>query len=149
MARRFFFDRNNGKDAYIEIDDAPTANSRRYFEGVLVPAVFYQLPNSGWIDFRDARDALKLEFLPAYTHDLYGTRTKVSRSTTELTKDAFFKLIERITAWMMENAMEVPDPDEYKAWRDSAPPPGEVYPTLACMQKAYNAVKLQNNEQQT
>lgn len=141
QARRAFFDRNEGKDAIIDIDDAPTANSRRYFEGALVPAVYYQHPLSGWIDFGDCRDALKLEFLPTYTRDLRGNRTKVARSTTELSKEGFFKLIDVITRWLQENQMEVPEPDDFKAWRDSAPSTEEVYPPLARLKLGYDSAK--------
>lgn len=141
MARRAFFDRNDGKDGIFDIDDAPTASARRYFEGALVPAVYYQHPNSGWIDFGDAREALKIEFIPLYTRSLKGERLKLAKSTTDLTKAAFLKLIEDITHWLEENQMEVPDPEEYKAWRDSAPAAGEIYPPLARMRETYNASK--------
>lgn len=144
-ARRAFFDRNEGKDCILEVDDAPTANARRYFEGALVPAVYYQHPRSGWIDFGDAREALKLEFLPGYTQDLHGTRTKIARSTTELSKEGFFKLTETITRWLIENAMDAPDPDDYKVWRDSAPPAGEVYPPLARMKATYDGARMKDN----
>lgn len=142
VAKRAFFERNNGKDAIIDIDDAPTANSRRYFEGALVPAVFYQHPKSGWIDFKDCREALKLEFLPGYTQTIGGVRAKIARSTTELNKTGFAALLETITRWMAENGLEVPDPDDFKAWRDSAPGSQEVYPPLARMRQLYNSAKV-------
>lgn len=142
QARRAFFERNEGKDAIIDIDDAPTTNSRRYFEGALVPAVFYQHPKSGWIDFKDCREALKLEFLPGYTHTLGGERAKIARSTTELNKTGFLALIETITRWMHENGLEMPDPEDFKAWRDSAPAAHEMYPPLARLQAIYNNTKV-------
>lgn len=141
MAKRHFFTQNEGKDAIIDIDDAPTTNSRRYFEGALVPAVFYQHPKSGWVDFKDCREALKLEFLPDYTRTLQGEKIKFPRSTTELSKAKFFALIETITHWMMENGLEVPDPEDYKAWSNSAPAAHQAYPPLVRMQANYNALK--------
>lgn len=144
QAKRAFFERNDGKDAIIDIDDAPTVNSRRYFEGALIPAIYYQHPKSGWIDFKDAREAIKLEFLPGYTRSLQGERTRVARSTTELSKAGFLALIEAITRWMHENGLEVPDGDDYKLWRDSAPATHEVYPPLARMQATYNSVLLKD-----
>lgn len=141
IAKRVFFERCDGKDAILDIDDAPTANSRRYFEGAVVPAVFFQHPNSGWIDFGDAREALKLEFLPDYTRSLKGEKIKYARSTADLSKEKFFKLIETITRWMEENALELPDPDDYKAWRDSAPAADQVYPPLARMKEVYTKNK--------
>lgn len=141
MAKRVFFDHNEGKDAYLEIDDSPSDNLRRYFEGAVVPAVYYQHPHSGWGDFKDVREALKLEFLPSYTVDIHGERSKYARSTTELSKERFAGFVELVTQWLESNGMEVPDPEAYKNWRDSAPPAGEVYPQLARMKVAYDAAK--------
>lgn len=140
-ARRAFFDRANGKNAFLEIDDAPTAQMRRYFEGALIPAIYYQHPNSGWIDFWDAREAVLLEFLPRYTRTLRGEKVRSRKSSTELTKLAFTGLLERISAWMLENQEEVPDPMDFKAWRDSAPAAGEIYPPLARMKMVYDKAK--------
>lgn len=142
VAKRAFFERTEGKNAILDIDDAPTANMRRYFEGAMVPAVYYQHPNSGWIDFRDAREALKLEFLPDWTHSLKGERVKVAKSTADLTKEGFVKLLDAVTGWLLDNGMEAPDPEEYKAWRDSAPPADEVYPPLARLKKVYDEKKV-------
>lgn len=144
VARAAFFEKNNGKNAFIGIDDTPTSQMRRYFEGAVVPAVYYQHPHSGWEDFRDAREALLLEFIPRYTRDIRGNRVKSRRSSTELTKEGFTGLIERITAWMIENGHEVPDPEDFKAWRDSAPAAGEIYPPLARMKQIYDKMKFSN-----
>lgn len=140
-ARILFLEQNDGKDAILEIDDAPTANARRYFEGALVPAIFYQHPTSGWSNFAEAREAIKLEFLPAWGKTMKGDRIKMARSTTELSKENFFKLIDSITRWLTENQYEVPNPDDYKAWRDSAPSTGEVYPPLARLKEVYDKAK--------
>lgn len=137
-ARAMFFHRNKGKLAWLTIDDLPTTNIRRYFEGALVPAVFYQHytkyadGNIGvWKDFKECREALKLEFLASYATSLDGERIRTSQSTANLTKRAFTAFVERISRWLEENEMEIPDPEEYKAWLNSAPPPGEIYPQLA------------------
>ncbi len=142
IARMHFYERTEGKDIIIDVDDAPTANSRRYFEGALIPAIYYQHPKSGWVDFKDCREAIKLEFLPGYTRTLKGERVKVPRSTTELTKARFTALIDAVARWMEENGLEVPEPLEYVAWRDSAPAAHEVYPPLARMQATYNQRRL-------
>lgn len=144
IAEQKFFELAEGKDINIAIDDAPTANMRRYFEGAIVPSVFYQNPHSGWENFKDAREALKIEFLSGYTRKLKkgkGRRTRYTRSTTELSKEGFTKLLDIITRWMDENGLEVPDPEEFKAWRDSAPARGEIYPPLLRMKEAYDAVQ--------
>lgn len=144
-AKRAFYERNEGKDAIIDIDDAPTANSRRYFEGAIVPAVYYQHPNSGWVDFGDAREALKLEFLPDYTRSLKGEKVRIAKSTAELSKEGFFRLLEVITRWLIEQGLECPDPEDFKAWRDSAPSAGEIYPPLGRMKQNYDKIRQQDN----
>jgi hypothetical protein len=140
-AKQMFFERNEGKEAYLEIDDAPTDQMRRYFEGAIVPAVYYQHPFSGWCDFGDAREALKLEFLPAYTLDMKGMRVKIAKSTTDLSKDRFSEFLANVAIWLEENGLAVPDAEEYKAWRDSAPPPGEIYAPLLRMKQAYDTAR--------
>lgn len=143
LARLRFMERADGMYGYIETDDAPTGNMRRYFEGALIPAIFYQHPRSGWVTFKDAREAIKLEFFHTFTLDLKGNRAKVSRSTTELSKEGFSELLERITSWMLENGLDVPNPEEYKAWSDSAPPSGEVFPQLARLKATYDRIHAQ------
>lgn len=140
-AKLMFFERNEGKEAYLEIDDAPTDQMRRYFEGAMVPAVYYQHPNSGWRDFGDAREALKLEFLPTYTLDMKGMRVKIAKSTTDLSRERFSEFLASVAIWLEENGLAVPDAEEYKAWRDSAPSAGEIYPSLLRMKQAYDAAR--------
>lgn len=146
LAKHVFFEKNEGANAFLVIDDTPTDNMRRYFEGAVVPAVYYQHPFSGWADFKDAREALKLEFLAGYTLDIRGQRSKYARSTTELSKARFTAFLEEIAAWLTENGLEVPVPEEYIAWRDSAPAAGEVYPQLARMKASYENAKIKASE---
>lgn len=137
MVGHKFFEMADGKDILISIDDKPTSNMRRYFEGAVVPAVFYQHPHSGWENFKDAREALKLEFLPNYTKSIKGRKVRYSRSTTELSKAGFTKFLDAITRWMIENELEMPDPEDFKAWRDSAPSTGSIYPPVARLKEVY------------
>lgn len=138
LAEAVFLDRCKGKYAYIVIDDTPTTQMRRYFEGAVVPAVYYQNPRSGWIDYGECREALKLEFLPLWVHQIRGSSAKTAKSTANLSKAQFTAFLEQVTGWMQEQGMEVPDPEEYKAWRDSAPAAGEVYPQLRRLKDQYN-----------
>lgn len=138
LAEAKFFELAEGKEVVITIDDKPTANMRRFFEGAVVPSVFYQNPHSGWENFKDAREALKLEFLGGYSKGLDGKTIRVSRSTTELSKSRFIAFLETVVRWMEENGFELPDPEDYKAWRDSAPSPGEIYPPLLRLKKRYD-----------
>lgn len=138
LAEAKFFELTEGREVIITIDDAPTANMRRFFEGAVVPSVFFQNPKSGWENFKDAREALKLEFCSGYTKDLWGNSTRYARSTTELSKKKFTEFLEGVTHWMEENGMESPDPEDYKRWKDSAPSPGEIYPPLLRLKERYN-----------
>ena len=130
LAKYNFLTKNVGKYAFIEIDDIATGEKRRFFEGAVVPAVFYQLPNAGWENFKECREALKLEFLSRWTKTIGGERVRYPLSTTELSNVRFGEFIEKAINWMQEQQMEIPDPEEYKSWRDSAPSAGEVYPQL-------------------
>lgn len=40
---------------------------------------------------------------------------------------------------MEEQGFEIPDSEAFKAWADSAPAPGEVYPPVARMMRDYQA----------
>lgn len=138
MAEIKFFELTEGREVIITIDDAPTANMRRFFEGAIVPSVFFQNPKSGWENYKDAREALKLEFCSGYTKDLEGKDMRYARSTTELSKKKFTEFLDNVTHWMEENGMESPDPEDYKRWRDSAPSPGQIYPPLLRLKERYN-----------
>lgn len=130
-----------GKPVTIEIDDRPSAEMRRFFEGGVVVACFYQHPRSGWTDFKECREALKLEFLPGFTKDMHGRQVKYPRSTSELSKEGFRGFLGRIEVWFMENGLEWPSPDEYTQWRDSGALKGEVFPPLVRMQQRYEQEK--------
>lgn len=138
IAEHRFFEQAEGKELIITIDDKPSSQMRKYFEGAMVPAVFYQHPNSGWETFKDAREALKFEFLPTYTKTVRGERVRVARSTTGLSKQGFKRFLDLISDWMLENGLELPNPEEYKAWRDSAPLPGEIFPDVERMKRRYD-----------
>ena len=129
LAKHKFFE-HKGKHAIIEIDDKPSSQMRRFFEGAVVPYVFYQHPAAGWETFRDAREALKAEFLPAYAKSLKGDRVKIARSTASLSKAKFRIFVETVLRWLEENEYEVPDSEDYKRWENSAPGPDEVYAPL-------------------
>lgn len=121
---------HKGKNVIIEIDDKPNSKMRRFFEGAVVPYVFYQNQTAGWEDFRDAREALKVEFLPSYSKSIRGDRIRLSQSTTTLSKGKFSKFLETVTRWMEENGYEVPDYIDYNKWKNSAPMAGSIYPPL-------------------
>ncbi len=138
ISEQRFFELADGKDVNISIDDKPTGEMRRFFEGAVVPAIFYQNPFSGWENFSDAREALLIEFLPRWAFNLKGERVRSRRSSTELNKKSFTALLDIVTNWMLEQGMEIPDPEEYKRWRDSAPDKGEIFPQLKRLKDLYD-----------
>lgn len=142
IAEQRFFENAEGKYLIISTDDATSAEKRRFFEGCLVPVVFYAHPHSGWRTFEDAREALKLEFLPRKkVKTLSGMSVEITISTTRLTNDQFGHLLDAVVHWLTENKLvpeEAIDPENYKRWRDAAPSPGEVYPPLARLKELYD-----------
>jgi hypothetical protein len=144
IAQERFLAVAEGKNLLIQFDDKPSGQMRRYFEGAMVPAVYYQHPFSGWETFKDAREALKFEFLPSYTKNFKGERIRYARSTMTLSKQGFKRFLDMVTDWMLENGLEVPVPDEYKAWSDSAPGPGEIFPHVERMKKRYDELREAN-----
>lgn len=148
-AESFFFDRAEGKDVLLTIDDRPSREIMAYFEGCLVPAFFYWHPNSGWKDFRDARDVLKAEFLPTRSvRTLKGDFITAPPSMGDLGKERYAQLCDTVVNWMIESGMpaEVLDSAEYVRWRDSAQAPGVVYPPIERLRESYTS-QCESNDQ--
>jgi hypothetical protein len=133
VAQERFYDRAEGKYIFLTLDDSPTAEMRRYFEGCIVPVTFYAHPRSGWRDFAEAREAIKFEFLPHKRVTPVGGYGffEAATSTTELSKEEFKNFLEAVIRWLLENELVTEldiDAEAYKQWRDSAPSPDEIYP---------------------
>lgn len=151
VARAAFYERFDGKDVLITDTDLISGNKRRFFEGCLVPVTFYSHPHSGWETFADAREALKLEFLGREVTDLHGGKSRVTRSTTDLNNDRFGEFIEAVVRWLLENELVdrlAVDPENYIAWRDSAPSPDEIYPPLERLKEVYDREKYGRQDDQ-
>lgn len=142
LAKQRFMKMAEGNEVKLDIMKKPTDEMRKYFEGCLVPAFYYMHPHSGWNDFKDAREVLKLEFAPGVREltDMDGNTVKVAPSTTELSKQRFSAFVEAITDWMRENGVNesVLDSEEYKRWRDTnfTDP---YYPPLKRLKDQYEA----------
>jgi len=134
---REFLKRHEGKEVTLTITEENSVRLRRFFEGAVVKYVFYQHMIPEWKNFKDCREALKLEFNRKYAIGVDGQRKEYAGSTKEMTKQEFREFVDKITTWMMQNGYEVPDPEEFKRWRDSAPEPGEIYPPVKRLQAIY------------
>lgn len=140
-----FMGNAEGKDVSLVIDDKPTPRMRKFFEGCLVPAFYYFHPNSGWRDFKDAREALKLEFSPnirSVKLVLDGSTVRVAPSTTEMSKERFNMLVEGVMDWMMDNGLpyDVLDAEAYLTWRDTNDL-DLIYPPLRRLKENYDKRK--------
>lgn len=144
LARHRFMERAEGKEVRMDIHERPTNEMRKYFEGCLVPAFFYSHPDSGWDNFADAREALKLEFMPGVrqVRTLDGKMTRVSPSTTTLSKERFSRFVEAVVEWATENGMpyEILNSEEYLRWRDTNLNE-MVYPPLQRLKEQYDKQK--------
>lgn len=125
---------------YITRDDRESDHMRRFFEGAVVPYYFYQNPNSGWENFEEAREALKLEHNFRYVNDKEGKRQKISRSTM-MPKYLFVEFLGKVQRDFEENGFEYPDAEAYKSWEDTAPAPGEEYDPLKKLKAKYELEK--------
>ena len=138
LAKYNFLKKNAGQHAFITIDDKPTNELHRFYRGAVLPYVFYQLPASGWENFKECHLALKKEFIGTESFKtIKGETADIVRSTAEITKARMQKYIDDVLRWMSEQQMEVPWPDEYTAWRDGAPGVGEEYPQVKHLRELY------------
>lgn len=135
------YKRNENKYVVVTIDNRETNEMRRFFEGGIVPYFFYQHPKSGWKDFNECRELLKLEFNGVFIHNKDGKSIKITRST-KISKAKFIEFLGRIQDYCNENSLEWPDAEQYKRWRDGGPDPDEIYPPVLELKRrfGYNVV---------
>lgn len=144
LSEHRFMELAEGKEVKLEVVEKPTNRMWRFFHGCLVPAMFYWHPFSGWIDFSEAREAMKLQFFPGVKSvklafgDDGGVSVQVAPSLSTMSKERFTQAVESITSWMMENGMpyELLDSEEYLRWRDTNDT-DLVYPPLQRLKDAY------------
>lgn len=149
LTRHRFFEQAEGKEVRLDIQEKLTSEMRKYFEGCLVPAFFYFHPAAGWETFADAREVMKLEFMPGVKtvrNPRTGETFKVAPSTAGMSKKRFTLFLEAISNWMVENGMpfEILDAEEYKRWRDenTAGTVEEIYPPLKRLKEAYDRQRI-------
>lgn len=145
LAKQRFMKLAEGKEVNLDIMEKRTDEMRKYFEGCLVPAFYYLHPHSGWKNFADARDVLKLEFAPGVRSvaAMDGSVVRIAPSTASISKQRFTLFVEAITDWMRENGVDnaVLDSEEYKRWRDTNFD-DLYYPPLKRLKQAYEKEKF-------
>jgi hypothetical protein len=105
----------------IELDEPESNKLRRYFEGAVVPEVCQHwewCDPSKPDDLVACRELLKAEFNGRWLPTPSGGMRKVALSTK--TQKVLRPFVNRVTDWMAEQGMPVPNPELYKKFRDSA-----------------------------
>lgn len=138
-AKGVFMRAAEGKDVQVLLDEKASENMRRFFEGALVQAMFYLHPHAGWENFKDAREALKLEYRPGWTTNFKGERIKYARSMTDISKKELTSMVEEIVNYVHTNFAVDLDPEDYVRWRDSVPAAGEMYPPMQRLKEKWEA----------
>lgn len=121
-----FLAKNEGKELLIELKKSPVSEAiRGWYFAAIIPTIKSTVPEWKGLDDLQVHEVLKKMF---EYFDVFNPLTKrverVGRtvmSNNSHTKRAM-DFIEKIREYFAENYMiEIPDPDEYKKWRDSAP----------------------------
>jgi len=116
--------KNEGKPLRITTDDQKSDEARGYYFGALIPTIATH-HNSD--DYKLWHEILKQEFNGRLIKRKNGALNKIGMSTRDLNKHNFAEYLNKITGWMADNGMEIPDPEVYKQWRDGAPVIGEEF----------------------
>lgn len=123
---RQFLEKYDGRKIEIRLAKNPVSDDMRgwYYVAVL-PTVKSLVPQWAELSNDDVHEILKKNFnyIEAYNpvtkrNERYGKSVMSGESNTALAMD----YIEKLRQWCLENyATDLPDPDKFKAWRDSAP----------------------------
>lgn len=132
--------KNEGKEVKIVIMGRESGNMRRFFEGAVIPYLFYQHPHSGWDNFKECREAIKNEFNPVYIKGFNG-RVTTAPGSTAMRKDKFNQFLEKIERYCMENGFEFPNSEDFREWDLKHPLIGDIYPPLKRLIDKYHEEK--------
>lgn len=114
-----FCKENQGAKVRIELISVESNEMRRYFEGGIIAALCEYHENfdrRNPDDRRTMRELVKEEFLGVLVPGLHGEPVRVARSSKG--RKELRELLERVTEYMQENGIPVPDPALFKKWRD-------------------------------
>lgn len=131
----FLYKNKNKKIRVVfeEVDKKIADEKRGYFEGAIVP-VFTHFQNKERIKIGlkeytrgEMREILKREFNGRIIQLTSGKNQKFGQSTNTLSNKRFARFLDKITSYMEENGIPIPDPEEYKKWRDENAQIGQNY----------------------
>ena len=117
---------NDGVRLKITADTPESKSLRGYLEGALIPLIaFYQEGHDhrSVVDCQLIREWLRLEFNAKMTV-VSGVARKVGKSTKG--REELRAFVDKVVDWMEEQGYEIPNPDEYKVWRDSIKPYSDI-----------------------
>lgn len=147
MSRDMFLAKAEGKEITLELDESPTDEMRGFFHGAVVPAFFYLHPEVfDWKTFKDAREAIKLEYRPAWLTTKDRERKKYGQSMENISKKQMTILVNQVVKYLQENFDVQLDAKDYKKWKNSAPARGEVYPPTLRMKEKWERVRSLSTE---
>lgn len=114
--------KHNGAPVKIMTNDAKSTEARNYYFGALIPTIATHHNSE---DYEFWHEILKQEFNGKRFKRKDGTWGKVGMSTKKLNKHNFAEYLTKITGWMCDQGIPVPDSELWKQYRDSAPVIGE------------------------
>lgn len=137
--QKAYLQKKVGKRVNIEVDERTNEEKQRFIEGAITPYYFYQHNVGVFKNFRDARLSLKSLFNMGWYINPEGKQETVIESMSKIyaSKVKTQKFIDNCQRMFEENGYEFPDSEIYNKWKDSAPPPGAVYPPLQLLIERY------------
>lgn len=111
---------HDGQRIRIELAEPESNELRGYFEGAVVPEVcnsWEWCDPSNREDLETCRELLKQEFNGKWVPTPSGGKRKVALSSKG--QKVLREMVNRITDWMAEQGMPIPNAELYKNWRDS------------------------------
>lgn len=125
-----------GRYVNCQVDTRETIEKRRFFEGPVTAYWFYQNPRSGWKTLAEARENLKLRWNAKDTFMADGTPVRIPLST-KISNKRFGEMLLNMQHDWDEEGYEWPDPDAFKEWEFTNPPPGAEFPPVLKLKEKY------------
>lgn len=123
---RMFLEKYEGRKIEIKLSRNPVSDEMRgWYYAAVLPTVKSLVPQWSHLSNEEVHEILKKNFnyVEAWNpitnrNERFGKSVMSDESNTLMAID----YIEKIRQWCLENyATDLPDPEKYKKWRDSAP----------------------------